>query len=204
MRRVPLTCTFGVVATDTKRAAFQQLQGYITTPSNPYPVATKCSSLASRTRTSSSQHFVSNSINRRSRPVAHVLQMAEHSSSTPAVRSWKSLSGQEVRQRLTSLGFILDIREKVIICTKCQYALKPSNAVSKNLGDKHDISAKACHGLNAFVRANKLEPRPDGRALHPCLATKPGMACVQYTYLLVCWLGTHATAPCELMIKKWP
>ena len=29
--RIPRTCTFGVVAADSKRAAFQQLQGYITT-----------------------------------------------------------------------------------------------------------------------------------------------------------------------------
>jgi hypothetical protein len=31
MRRIPRTCTFGVVAADMERAAFQHLQGYITT-----------------------------------------------------------------------------------------------------------------------------------------------------------------------------
>jgi hypothetical protein len=30
-RRIPRMCTFGLVAADTKRAAFQQLQGYIST-----------------------------------------------------------------------------------------------------------------------------------------------------------------------------
>jgi hypothetical protein len=78
--------------------------------------------------------------------------MAEHSFSTPAVRSWRSLSGQELRQRLASLDLVLDKELEVIICTKSQYVLKPSDAVSKHLGDKHKISAKARHGLNAFVK----------------------------------------------------
>lgn len=38
MRRKPRTCTSGVVAVDTKRAAFQQLQGYIITRLYPSPV----------------------------------------------------------------------------------------------------------------------------------------------------------------------
>jgi len=114
--------------------------------------------------------------------------MAEHSFFTPAVRSLKSLSGQELCQKLTSLGLVLDIQEKVIICTKFQYALKPSDAVSKHLGDKHEINAKARHGLNAFVKQlqlpdpNKLEPRPDGCAPHPNLATKSGASCGQCNY----------------------
>jgi hypothetical protein len=62
--------------------------------------------------------------------------MAEHSFFTPAVRSWKSLSGQELRQELPSLGLVLDMEEKVIICTKCRYALKPSDAVSKHFTRK--------------------------------------------------------------------
>jgi hypothetical protein len=55
---------------------------------------------------------------------------------------------------------------------KCQYALKPSDAVSKHLGDKHEIRAKAHHGLNAFVKQlqlpdpSRLEPRADGCAPH--------------------------------------
>jgi hypothetical protein len=71
---------------------------------------------------------------------------------------------------------------------KCQYALKPSNAVSKHLGDKHEISAKARHGLNAFVKQlqlpdpSRLEPWPDGCAPHPNLATKSGVACGQCNY----------------------
>jgi hypothetical protein len=114
--------------------------------------------------------------------------MAELSSFTPAVRSWKSLSGQELHQRLTSLGLVLDTQEKVIICTTCQYALKPSDAVSKHLGDRHDISTKARHGLSAFVKQlqlpdpSRLEPRPDGCAPHPNLATKSGVACGQCDY----------------------
>jgi hypothetical protein len=114
--------------------------------------------------------------------------MAEHSSSTPTVRNWKSLSGQELYQRLTSLGLVLDTEEKVIICTKCRYALKPSDAVSKHLGDRHDTSAKARHGLSAFVKQlqlpdpSRLEPRPDGCAPHPNLATKSGVACGQCNY----------------------
>jgi hypothetical protein len=114
--------------------------------------------------------------------------MAEHSFSTPAVRSWKCLSGQELRQKLTSLGLALDREEKVIICMKRQYALKPSNAVSKHLGDKHEIRAKARHGLNAFVKQlqlpdpSRLETRPDGCAPHPNLATKSGVACGQCNY----------------------
>jgi hypothetical protein len=114
--------------------------------------------------------------------------MAEHFSSTPAVCSWKSLSGQELHQRLTSLGLVLDTQEKVIICTKCQYALKPSDAVSKHLGDRHDISTRARHGLSAFVKQlqlpdpSRLEPRPGGCASHPNLATKSGVACRQCDY----------------------
>jgi hypothetical protein len=114
--------------------------------------------------------------------------MADHSSLTPAVRSWKSLAGQELYQRLTSLGLVLDKEENIIICTKCQYALEPSDAVSKHLGDKHDISAKARHGLSAFVKQlqlpdpSRLESRPDGCAPHPNLATKSGMACGQCNY----------------------
>jgi hypothetical protein len=107
--------------------------------------------------------------------------MAEHCSSTPAVRSWKSLSGQELRQRLTSLGLVFDTEEKGIICVKCQYAVKPSDAVSKHLGDKQEISAKARHGLDVFVKQlqlpdpNKLEPQADGCARHSNLATKSGV-----------------------------
>lgn len=56
--------------------------------------------------------FPLNSIDKQSRPAARVLQMAEHYSSTPAVRSWKSLSDQELHQRLTSLGLVLDKEEK--------------------------------------------------------------------------------------------
>jgi hypothetical protein len=114
--------------------------------------------------------------------------MAEHSSFTPAVRSWKSLSGQELHQRLASLRLVLDTEEKVIICTKCQHALKPSDAVSKHLGDRHEISAKASHGLNAFVKQlqlpdpSRLEPRPDGCAPHPNLAKKSDVACGQCNY----------------------
>jgi hypothetical protein len=114
--------------------------------------------------------------------------MAEHSSSTPAVRSWKSLSGGELHQRLASLGLVLDTEEKVIICKKCQYALKSSDAISKHLGDRHDTSAKARHGLSAFVKQlqlpdpSRLEPRPDGCAPHPNLATKSGVACGQCKY----------------------
>lgn len=82
------------------------------------------------------------------------------------------MSSQELSQKFTSLGLVLDIGEKAIICTKCQYALKPSDAVSKHLGDKHEICAKYRHGLNAFVKQlqlpdpNKLEPRPYGCAPH--------------------------------------
>ncbi|KAM0714509.1 hypothetical protein Q7P37_009803 [Cladosporium fusiforme] len=114
--------------------------------------------------------------------------MAEHYSFTPAVRNWKSLSGQELHRRLTSLGLALDTEEKVIICKKCQYVLKPSDAVSKHLGDRHEISAKARHGLNAFVKQlqlpdpSRLEPRPDGYPPHPNLATKSGVACGQCNY----------------------
>ena len=114
--------------------------------------------------------------------------MDEHSSSTPAVRSWKSLSDQELHQRLTSLSLVLDREEKIIICTTCQYALKPSDAVPKHLGDRHDISAKARHGLSAYVKQlqlpdpSRLEPRPDGCAPHPHLATKSGVACGQCDY----------------------
>ena len=75
-----------------------------------------------------------------------------------------------------------------MFCTKRQHALKASDVVSKHLEDKHEISAKECRGLNAFVKQlqlpdpNKSEPRPDGCAPHPCLATKLGVACVQCTY----------------------
>jgi hypothetical protein len=114
--------------------------------------------------------------------------MAEHSFFTPAVRSWKSLSGQELRQELPSLGLVLDMEEKVIICTKCQYALKPSDAVSKHLGDGHETIATARHGLNALVKQlqlpdpNRLDPRPNGCTPHPNLATKSGVACGQCNY----------------------
>lgn len=114
--------------------------------------------------------------------------MAEHSSLNPAIRSWKSLSGQELHQRLTSLALVLDTEEKVVFCAKCQYTLKPSDAVSKHLEDRHDTSTKARHGLSAFVKQlqlpdpSRLEPRPDGCASHLNLATKSGVACGQCNY----------------------
>lgn len=114
--------------------------------------------------------------------------MAEHYSFTPAVRNWKSLSGQEPHQRLNFLSLVLDTEEKVIICKKCQYALKPSDAVSEHLGNRQEISAKAHHGLNAFVKQlqlpdpSRLQPRPDGCAPRPNLATKSGVACGQCNY----------------------
>jgi hypothetical protein len=76
--------------------------------------------------------------------------MAERPFSPSAVHSWKSLSSQELGQKLTSLSLVLDREEKVIICTKCRYALKPSDVVSKHLREKHGISAKERHGLNGF------------------------------------------------------
>lgn len=50
------------------------------------------------------------------------------------------------------------------------------------------MSAKARHGLSAFVKQlqlpdpSRLEPRPDGCAPHPNLATKSGVACGQCDY----------------------
>ena len=136
--------------------------------------------------------------------------MAERPSSTSAVRSWRSLSSQQLNQEFTSLGLILDREKEVIICAKCQYAFKPSDAVSKHLGDKHGRSAKDGHGLNAFVKQlqlpdpNKLEPRPDGCAPHPCLVTETDVAYVQRTYLPVQQLGSRATAPYEnSWYKRW-
>jgi hypothetical protein len=76
--------------------------------------------------------------------------MAERPFSPSAVHSWKSLSSQELGQKLTSLSLVLDREEKVIICTKCRYALKPSDVVSKHLREKHGTSAKERHGLNGF------------------------------------------------------
>jgi hypothetical protein len=187
-RRIPRMCAFGVVAADTKRAAFQQLQGYITTRLKSISGCDQISISRKSNDNITISAFSFEQHPKQYRPLTRVLHMAEHFFSTPAVRSWKCLSGQELRQKLTSLGLVLDREGKVIICMECQYALKPSDAVSKHLGDKHKISAKARHGLNAFVKQlqlpdpNKLEPRPDGCAPHPNLATKSGVACVQCNY----------------------
>ena len=184
MRRIPRTCSFGVVAADTERATFQQLQGYITT--------------LLKSLSSSDKVLLSRQSNENI-PIASFLfeehrQAISSSSACPTdgraflFHSSCPLSGQELHRRLTSLGLVLDTEEKVLICTKCQYALKPSDAVSKHLGNRHEVSEKARHGLNAFVKQlqlpdpYRLEPRPDGCAQHANLATKSVVACEQCNY----------------------
>lgn len=109
--------------------------------------------------------------------------MAERLTSTAAVRGWKTLPIDELDRKLRCLGLMLDREAKVIICIECEYALKPSDAVSIHLADRHKTTAKARHGLNAFVKQlqlpnlSGLQPRPDGSSPHQYLAKKPGVAC---------------------------
>jgi hypothetical protein len=102
--------TFAVVAADTKHAAFQQLQGYITTLQKSFSSTGKVH--ANRTRSSPAQHLHSNDITKRSYSTKRILDMIERLASTSAVRSWKSLSGQELDQKFTSLGLVLDREEE--------------------------------------------------------------------------------------------
>lgn len=97
--------------------------------------------------------------------------MAERPASTAALRSWKTLPGDELDRKLRCLGLVLDREAKVTICIECEHALRPSDAVSKHLADQHETTAKPRHGLGASVKQLQLpnpsepRPRPDDLAL---------------------------------------
>ena len=99
-------------------------------------------------------------------------------------RSWTALSPSELECRFAFLGLYLDTTAPAILCRVCGYALKPSaEGVSKHLWEKHQIPAKDREGLNGFVKSlrlpapDKLDPCSDGRAPHPHLVVRPGLAC---------------------------
>jgi hypothetical protein len=98
--------------------------------------------------------------------------------------SCMTLSTVEIDSKLPSLGLYYNSTELVLICTRCKYALKPSDrAVSKHLGEKHGISRQAQQGLNHFVQSlalpdpNHLPLQRDGTEPHTHLVVKVGAAC---------------------------
>lgn len=102
---------------------------------------------------------------------------------------WTQLSKEEVCQRLTSIDLALYESDRVLVCTRCKYALQPTGqTVSKHLWEKHFLPAKERAGLNQFVRnldlpdPNTLPKRPDGDPIHPHLLAQSGFACLQCDY----------------------
>jgi hypothetical protein len=74
--------------------------------------------------------------------------------------------------------------EPAIICKECKYALQPSGErILEHLEEKHQISAKARRGLNAFIGSLHLpDPKTlplqgDGLLPHPYLSIKRGLSC---------------------------
>lgn len=104
MRRTPKCAHFEAVAADPKRTTFQQLQGYITTRLKCFSNRDKMlfSRLSNENITISA--FSLERHQRATAPNSAYFADAEHFFfSTPAVRSWKSLSNEELCQELTSL-----------------------------------------------------------------------------------------------------
>jgi hypothetical protein len=102
---------------------------------------------------------------------------------------WTHLPKEEVCQRLSSIDLALYESDRVLICTRCKYALQPSGqTVSKHLWEKHFLPAKERVGLNLFVRnldlpdPNTVPKRPDGDPIHPHLLAQSGFACLQCDY----------------------
>jgi hypothetical protein len=139
-----------VVAAYPKRAAFQHLQGYITTKLERF---SGCDKVLFPRHSNENIIILASSLDHHYQAVlVRKACFADGlaSFSPSAVRSWKSLSSQELGQKWTSPSLVLDREEKVIICTERRYALKPSDVVSKHLREKHGINAKEGHGLNDF------------------------------------------------------
>jgi hypothetical protein len=102
---------------------------------------------------------------------------------------WIHLPNEEVNRRLSSIGLALCESDRVLVCTRCKYALQPSGqTVSKHLWEKHHAPAKERAGLNLFVRSLNL-PDPnsvpkclDGDPSHPHLLAQSGYTCLQCDY----------------------
>jgi hypothetical protein len=102
------------------------------------------------------------------------------------VRSWRNLPLEQAECRLEALGLHFYQPEQALICTRCQYALKPSGeTVSKHLWEKHQIPPEERHGLTAYVKdlhlidPNQLPPRQDRSEPHSHLSTLSGAECRQ-------------------------
>ena len=105
-------------------------------------------------------------------------------------QEWESLPEEDIRCRLIVLGLHWDKDAGAIICISCQYALQTKGErVSKHLGERHDIPAKARKGLSAFMKhlslpdPNQLDLRRDHCMPHAHFAIQTGAACRQCDYL---------------------
>jgi hypothetical protein len=102
---------------------------------------------------------------------------------------WIHLPNEEVNRRLSSIGLALCESDRVLVCTRCKYALQPSGqTVSKHLWEKHHVPTKERAGLNLFVRnlnlpdPNSVPKRLDGDPAHPHLLAQSGYTCLQCDY----------------------
>lgn len=86
----------------------------------------------------------------------------------PAVScKWTDLSAQDVETKLKTLGLYINTPERAVICRRCQYALQPSGeAVTRHLGEKHNLPAKERRGLTAYIQSLKL-PNPNNLPMRP-------------------------------------
>jgi hypothetical protein len=102
---------------------------------------------------------------------------------------WTHLSDEEVCRRLPSIGLTLCESDRVLICTRCKYALQPSGqTVSKRLCEKRSLPARERACLNLFVRnlnlpdPNLVPKRLDGDPAHPHVLAQSGFTCLQCDY----------------------
>ena len=100
-------------------------------------------------------------------------------------QEWKSLPVADVRRKLEVLGLYWDQTAGAIICIPWH---AKGERVSRHLGERHEIHAKARKGLSAFLKhlnllhPNQLELRRDRCTPHPYLAIHTGAACRQCSY----------------------
>lgn len=85
------------------------------------------------------------------------------------INHWSALTEAEQDQTLQSLSLVFNRTERVILCTRYKYALKPrSRTVSKHLREYHSVTAGARKGLDKFIQSlilsdpEKLGARTDG------------------------------------------
>lgn len=96
---------------------------------------------------------------------------------------------RDADRTLAVFGLHWDKDAGAIICISCKYALQTKGErVSRHLGERHDVPAKARKGLSAFMKhlsltdPNQLDRRHDLCTPHPYLAVQNGAACKRCHY----------------------